>query len=117
MKKTIVRYRFEGVEDYASFLEHIISNGYELSMLAEGYQLDILSEGRFHRGEFVSKYKFLQAIFIFHKTKGEIDCFGDTVKSWAARSTDMRNGLDLWDVGGALETLIQDYISGNGNSL
>ena len=81
-------------------------------MLAGGCELDILAEGRFYRDEFVSKYKWVQAIFIFHKTKVETDWWGNTVKSWAARSADFRNELDLWDVGGELETLIEHYISG-----
>ena len=111
MKKTTVTYRFERAEDHALFLEYVISRGYELDMFAEGYDSDILSEGRFNREEFVSKYQFVKRACINHKTKVERDGWGNTLKSWAARSGDFPSELILWDVGGELETLIEDYIS------
>lgn len=117
MEKTKVIYRYEKAEDFASFLEYVIDHGYELDMFAEGYESDIFPEGKFDRDQFISNYQSVRRVCILHKTEVERDSWGNTLKSWAARSGHFPGELELWDVGGELERLIQDYISEIGNSL
>lgn len=104
MKKNTTHYEFEsgfeGVEDYARFLEYVLSKGYELCIIFDNYLLEFVSK-RLDRNRFINDY------FSAHQHALTIrDSFGNNVAE-----CDSLSELKLLDIGGELEKLIENYIS------
>ena len=104
MKKNTPHYEFErgfkGIEDYASFLEYVVSKGYELRIIFDNYLLELVSK-RLDRIRFINDYSSVcQHALTIHNR------FGNRVAE-----CDRLSEFKLLDIGGELETLIEHYIS------
>lgn len=91
---------FEGVEDYAHFLEHLLSYGYGLRIVYDNYLVEFVPE-RLDINRFINEY------FSSHHHSLTIqDSSGKKVAE-----CDSLSEFKLLNVGGGLEKLIEDYIS------